>query len=234
MRCVGEMRNIVLCGKGSLCVKIFEWLLADPVNYRILSFVPTTEQTGILDDWDHAHRLLQMLCAKNGVKYINSGLLRDAFLANQVGANQNVEVISCFYKKIISADEIANAKRIINVHFSDLPKYRGARGINWALKNGEKFQGVTMHQVDEQLDHGPIYAQAKFEIFPERMEVIDVYKQCLEYAFILFKNTFPDIESIAPREQNHAESTYYSSADFERLGDRITFHRHCSHGGVDK
>lgn len=47
----------------------------------------------------------------------------------------------------------------INVHFSLLPKYRGAAPINWAIANGEKETGVTVMQMDEGLDTGPMLAQ---------------------------------------------------------------------------
>ena len=47
----------------------------------------------------------------------------------------------------------------INVHFSLLPKYRGAAPINWAIANGESETGVTIMQMDEGLDTGPILLQ---------------------------------------------------------------------------
>ena len=40
---------------------------------------------------------------------------------------------------------IDSCKNIINLHNSPLPKYRGVRPINWALKNGEHSHGVTIH-----------------------------------------------------------------------------------------
>ena len=47
----------------------------------------------------------------------------------------------------------------INVHFSLLPNYRGAAPINWAIANGELETGVTIMQMDEGLDTGPILLQ---------------------------------------------------------------------------
>ena len=52
----------------------------------------------------------------------------------------------------------------INVHASLLPSYRGAAPIQWALLNGEKETGVTIMQVDELLDAGPIILQEKVRI----------------------------------------------------------------------
>src|SRR5687768_2094542 len=42
----------------------------------------------------------------------------------------------------------------INVHFSLLPKYRGAAPVNWAIVHGEKSTGVTTMQMDAGLDTG--------------------------------------------------------------------------------
>jgi methionyl-tRNA formyltransferase len=46
----------------------------------------------------------------------------------------------------------------INVHASLLPKYRGAAPINWAIANGEQETGVTIMQMDEGMDTGPMLA----------------------------------------------------------------------------
>ena len=52
----------------------------------------------------------------------------------------------------------------LNVHFSLLPRYRGAAPINWAIAAGEPETGVTIMQMDEGLDTGPILLQAQTPI----------------------------------------------------------------------
>ncbi len=52
--------------------------------------------------------------------------------------------------------------RIVNVHPSLLPAFRGARAIEQALEYGVKVFGVTIHRVDATLDGGPILAQRAF------------------------------------------------------------------------
>lgn len=46
-----------------------------------------------------------------------------------------------------------------NIHFSLLPKYRGAAPVQWALINGEKITGVTTFWLERTLDSGPIMIQ---------------------------------------------------------------------------
>ncbi len=52
----------------------------------------------------------------------------------------------------------------LNVHFSLLPKYRGAAPVNWAIVNGEQNTGVTTMRMDAGLDTGDIYQQAETSI----------------------------------------------------------------------
>jgi len=54
--------------------------------------------------------------------------------------------------------------RIINIHPSLLPSFKGAEGIKDAFSYGVKFTGVTVHFVDELMDHGPIILQQAIKI----------------------------------------------------------------------
>lgn len=53
--------------------------------------------------------------------------------------------------------------RIINIHPSLLPAFRGAHAVEQALAAGVKVFGVTVHEVDSSLDGGRILAQRAFE-----------------------------------------------------------------------
>lgn len=53
-----------------------------------------------------------------------------------------------------------------NVHYSLLPKYRGATPVQHALLHGDRRTGVTIFQIDEGLDTGPILATAEYAIEP--------------------------------------------------------------------
>lgn len=54
----------------------------------------------------------------------------------------------------------------INVHGGLLPKYRGRLPSFWALLNGERETGVTVHFMNEELDDGPIILQRRVPIVP--------------------------------------------------------------------
>lgn len=66
------------------------------------------------------------------------------------------------YGRILPAGFLTAFKRgALNVHFSLLPKYRGAAPVNWAIVNGETETGVTIIQMDEGLDTGDILLSSK-------------------------------------------------------------------------
>jgi len=52
----------------------------------------------------------------------------------------------------------------INLHTSLLPKYRGLMPSFWALRNNEKYSGVSVFYVDEGIDSGPIIEQEKINL----------------------------------------------------------------------
>jgi methionyl-tRNA formyltransferase len=78
----------------------------------------------------------------------------------------------------------------INLHFSLLPKYRGAAPVQRALEAGEKQTGVTVFKLDSGMDTGPIYSSRIIDIDPSfrssevfmQLAVIgvDVVKQAIE------------------------------------------------------
>ncbi|ELI3523149.1 hypothetical protein Q8E21_003108 [Vibrio vulnificus] len=73
------------------------------------------------------------------------------------------DVIVCSgYQPIIPQDVIDN-NRIINIHYSLLPKYRGMHSTVWAIINGESELGLTIHEINEFIDDGDIIFQHRIE-----------------------------------------------------------------------
>jgi phosphoribosylglycinamide formyltransferase-1 len=65
----------------------------------------------------------------------------------------------------------AYAGRILNVHPSLLPSYRGMHTHRRVLESGEKVHGVSIHFVTEELDGGPVIVQAEVPVQPEDSEM---------------------------------------------------------------
>ncbi len=87
------------------------------------------------------------------------------------------------YMKILSNFFIKNFKgKIINIHPSLLPKYKGVNTFSRILKNKERFTGCTVHFVNEKLDSGKIILKKKFKISNnETIESLKKRTQNIEY-----------------------------------------------------
>ena len=70
------------------------------------------------------------------------------------------------FMKILSGNFIKKFKgKIINIHPSLLPKYKGLNTHQRAINNNEKYSGCTVHLVTQRLDSGKIILQKKVRIF---------------------------------------------------------------------
>jgi len=74
-------------------------------------------------------------------------------------------IVLAGFMRILSPSFVkAYKNRIINIHPALLPAFKGAAGIKDAFNYGAKITGVTVHFVDEEMDHGPIILQREVEI----------------------------------------------------------------------
>ena len=76
------------------------------------------------------------------------------------------------YMKILSKNFIKRFKgKIINIHPSLLPKYKGLNTHKRAINNNEKFSGCTVHYVNANLDSGKIILQKRIKILKNDTDV---------------------------------------------------------------
>jgi phosphoribosylglycinamide formyltransferase-1 len=75
------------------------------------------------------------------------------------------------YMRILSPDFVARWRgRILNIHPSLLPKYRGVSPQKRAIEAGETVSGCTVHVVDEGTDTGPVVLQREVRVEPDDTE----------------------------------------------------------------
>ena len=74
----------------------------------------------------------------------------------------------------------AFAGRLINLHPSLLPKYKGLTAVEQAVKSGDDETGATVHFVTEQLDSGAIIKQQKVPILPG--DTVDSLQRAIQQA----------------------------------------------------
>ena len=99
-----------------------------------------------------------------------------------------------------------------NIHPSLLPAYRGASPITYPILLGDAETGVTLMQMDDQLDHGPIIAQEKIKILPNdrRTDLEDKLTQLAFHVFKVFINplTHEPVNALTLTKQDDSLATF--------------------------
>ena len=106
----------------------------------------------------------------------------------------------------------------MNLHASLLPKYRGAAPINWAIIAGETETGVSLMQMDEGLDTGPVLSQRPLTIGSEETAG-ELAARIGEIASEAVREDLARAIAgeLVPRPQNDAEATYAPPLRAEHL-----------------
>ena len=76
-------------------------------------------------------------------------------------------IITISYGRMIPV-EVLHGPRFgwLNIHFSLLPRWRGAAPVQWALIEGDSAAGISIFKLDKGMDTGPVYLQEEVEIGP--------------------------------------------------------------------
>ncbi|MDD7750624.1 MAG: bifunctional UDP-4-amino-4-deoxy-L-arabinose formyltransferase/UDP-glucuronic acid oxidase ArnA [bacterium] len=122
-------------------------------------------------------------------------------------------IFSFYYRSLIGKELLAvPSKGALNLHGSLLPKYRGCAPINWAVINGEKETGVTLHVMTEKVDAGDIVAQKKISIGANDTAK-DVHLKAAKAAAELLAAELPKLAKaktkVKGKKQNEKEATYF-------------------------
>lgn len=102
-------------------------------------------------------------------------------------------IFLCGYMMIIPPEIIKELNsRIINIHPSLLPKYKGLNTHKRVLENKEAYHGCTVHQVNEGIDSGKLIAQYKIKIYDNDNEET-LSKRLLVKEHILYSKVLEEI-----------------------------------------
>lgn len=117
----------------------------------------------------------------------------DAALQEKIDQFSPDLIVLAGFMRILTAQFVAHyAGRIVNIHPSLLPKFKGLHTHRQALQAGEKEHGVTVHIVTPELDHGPILGQARVPVLPDDTEE-SLANRVLVQEHILYPNVIRQI-----------------------------------------
>ncbi len=104
---------------------------------------------------------------ENNIPYIQPEKLDEEFSRKLQDINHKLSIVVAYGKimpkKLISMPELGS----INIHYSLLPKYRGASPVESAILNGDTETGVSIQQIEYKIDSGAIIAQEKVNILAD-------------------------------------------------------------------
>ncbi|MFZ0217599.1 MAG: methionyl-tRNA formyltransferase [Candidatus Dormiibacterota bacterium] len=111
------------------------------------------------------------------------------------------------YGQILSAEVLSlPARGVLNVHASLLPRWRGAAPVVHAILAGDERTGVTIMQMDEQLDHGPILATQETPIGLQETAP-ELTERLAALGANLLVDTIAKLDVVEPQEQDHSLAT---------------------------
>jgi methionyl-tRNA formyltransferase len=119
-------------------------------------------------------------------------------------------IVVVAYGEILTPD-VLDIPRLgaVNVHFSLLPRWRGAAPVQRAILEGDEVTGVTVMLMDEGMDTGPVLATVETAIDPEE-DAGSLGARLAELGAPLLVETLRGLDegTIAPSSQDHTVATY--------------------------
>lgn len=145
---------IAACGRGTLQAEISLVASDNP------------DSQGLARAAKAGYKTLVAPYRKGVARAENERPLKDAILENEIDW-----VVLAGFMRVLTGDFVRTfAGRVVNIHPSLLPAFPGAHAIRDALEADAEVTGVTIHIVDELVDHGPIISQEEVFIRPDDTE----------------------------------------------------------------
>ena len=160
--------KILIASTSNVAIPSIERLLSEGHQLTLVTLTDRTSGRG--------NRLIPTEIAS---RYQNVHKVEDESDLQEVLRNQDL-LITIAFGWILKEETLSIPKfGGINLHFSLLPKWRGAAPVQRALENGDKVTGVTVFQMDSGMDTGPIWSQLSFEI-PENSDATSLFQALSE------------------------------------------------------
>jgi len=121
-------------------------------------------------------------------------------------AAPDLNVVVAYGQIIPNAVHALPAHRSLNVHFSLLPKYRGAAPVQWTILNGDPESGVTVIELDDRMDEGDILAMKRVPVGP-RETARELEERLAGLGASLLLETIERIDAVTRTVQDHSLAT---------------------------
>jgi methionyl-tRNA formyltransferase len=165
------MTRMVLLGAKPLSVRVARFLHQHS-DFELGAVVTTPKEDGVEN-----RETLESYARTNGVPVVK--------FADLVRPERGYG-ISIGFPHILNRQALGLFERgVLNLHFGELPYYRGTGTPSYAILNREPVFGVSLHQMDEGIDTGPVFCVTTFAI-PRLATAANVTALCEEVGYSLF------------------------------------------------
>ena len=150
---------------------------------------------------------VKVAALERGVEVLQPERIRSSDVIEQVRSVAPELIVVVAYGQIIPASLLEVPRRgALNVHASLLPRWRGAAPVARAILAGDAETGVTIMEMDEQLDHGPILAQEAVPIDASE-DAATLTSRLAAIGAELLVSVIDRLEEIGPKSQDDALAT---------------------------
>ncbi len=155
---------ILISGRGSNMRSIVEATRQGELEVEIAAVISNRPDAAGLEFAGHAGIDTQVLDHKQ----FDSRESFDNAMIDIIDSYQPDFVILAGFMRILTADFVTHyAGRLINIHPSLLPKFKGLHTHERAIEAGESEHGASVHFVTAELDDGPVILQAKVPVLAD-------------------------------------------------------------------
>jgi UDP-4-amino-4-deoxy-L-arabinose formyltransferase/UDP-glucuronic acid dehydrogenase (UDP-4-keto-hexauronic acid decarboxylating) len=210
----------ILCGKNDAGVECLEFLVGHGDEVWV---VGTAGDDGI-DRWQ---RSLRRAAVRLGVRFDQPPRINDPGFVARLAAFGADALFSIQYDQILRNPLFESIGcPSLNLHFALLPRHRGVAPIAWALVEGDREAGVTLHHMIEDIDAGAVVAQRRVPIDPTDT-ARELYDKVSAATVTLFREQYPFPPAVLETRvaQDAARACYHRAGDFDFSHRRIDWQR---------
>ena len=210
-----KINNFIIFGGGKLIVDICSILKVQKKSVFVLTSKPQSKE--IISE----NLTLREYLMKNKIKHRilnNLNILHKYNFINKHSLGISNSCRWIFKKKDI---ELFN-NRLLNIHYSNLPFFRGAGGLSWSILTNNFNSGTTIHLINEKIDDGRYLLKKSFK-FPQRIRTSlkDMQEFSIIYQKKVIKNFMKDLlneKNFKKKEISNKNSFYWPKLDTRKNG----------------
>jgi amino acid adenylation domain-containing protein len=183
--------DCLLIGTGSLLIECAQILMES--NYRVIGIVSPDQA---IASW----------AEKNNLVYYKN-LQQFKLVFTQASCDYLFSIVN---QTILEPEILDLADLAINYHDALLPTYAGLNATSWAIIKGEKYHGITWHEMSQGIDTGKILKQVKIELDSSET-ALTLNTKCYQAAITSFQGLITELETkkITVKAQDLRKRSYF-------------------------